>query len=160
MKLKGEKEKAITIGSLKKEDEILVLVFVSSACPITSLYWDRMKGTWYNYRDKDVATVFVGGNSDDSYKKLREILDKHDLELPLVWDENHSIAKACQIEHTPLVVVIGKNGDVFYRGRIDDSWRDETQIKNRYLDTAMAAALGGKKTPDCVNDLFMGSRMR
>jgi len=156
----NEKGKSIRLSALKKEGEILVLVFVASTCPVTHLYWDRIKGVWYNYRDRNVAMTLVGGNSDDSADKIRETLEERDLELSLVWDEKHALARALGVEFTPEVVVIGKNWEVLYRGRMDDSWRMEGRARQRYLDAAVTAALLGQKTSNHVDDGFMGSRLR
>ncbi len=156
----NEKGKSIRLFALKKESEILVLVFVASTCPVTHLYWDRIKGVWYNYRDRNVAMTLVGGNSDDSADKIRKTLEERDLELSLVWDEKHALARALGVEFTPEVVVIGKNWEVFYRGRMDDSWREEGRVKQRYFDAAVTAALSGKKTADQTDAVFMGSRLR
>jgi len=156
----NHKNMSVRLSSLKEKNEILVLVFVASTCPVTHLYWERIKGTWYNYRDRDVVMMAVGGNSDDSIEKIQKQFETLDLELPIVWDSKHALARAVGIEFTPGVVVIGKNWETLYRGRIDDFWRDEARVKQRYLDAAITAALSGHKIPDHVNEDFMGSRLR
>ena len=156
----NSKKKLIRLSSLKNDREILVLVFVASTCPVTNLYWERIKGAWYNYRDRNATVVLVGGNSDDSTDKIQKILEEREMELPLVWDEKHALARMSGIEFTPEVVVIGKNWETLYRGRIDDSWRDESHIRQRYLDAAITAALSGQKSPDHVDEVFIGSRLR
>src|SRR3989338_2561079 len=82
--VKNEDKKWVSLSFLKKESEVLALVFVSSSCPATSLYWDRVKGIWYNYRNQNVRMFAVGGNSDDSFEELRSSLNRRDLELPIL----------------------------------------------------------------------------
>ena len=158
--VKNEKGEVVPLTSLRKDQEVLVLVFAASTCPVTSLYWERIKGIWYNYRDRKVAIYIIGGNSDDSPVLFRSSLKDQNLELPLLWDEGHMLAKTFGIEFTPEVVLLGKNGEIFYSGRIDDSWRDETHIQQHYLDHAITIALEGKKTDDHLEDLFTGSHLR
>ncbi len=160
MMLKNADGKTVKLTSLKNNKEILVLVFVASSCPVTSLYWERIKGAWYNYRQHKVKMVLVGGNSDDTAAQIRAILEQKDLELPVIWDENHALAKKLGVEFTPEVGVLGRNWEILYRGRIDDSWRDENRVKERHLNTAITAALEGKKTSDRIDEPFMGSHLR
>ncbi len=160
LSVKTEDGIVISLASLRKNQDILVLVFVSSNCPVTSLYLERIKGIWYNYRNRGVPLYAVGGNSDDSITQVRTTMKSKDLDLPIVWDEGHMAAKIFGIEFTPEALVFGKNDEVLYRGKIDDFWRDESQVKNRYLDTAITAALEGKKTIDHIDDPFMGSKLR
>lgn len=160
LKVKTENGMAVSLASLRKNQDILVLVFVSSKCPVTSLYLERIKGIWYNYRNRGVTLYAVGGNFDDSITQVRTTMKSEGLDLPIVWDESHVAAKTFGIEFTPEALVFGKNNEVLYRGKIDDFWRDENQIKNRYLDTAITAALEGKKTIDHIDDPFMGSKLR
>jgi peroxiredoxin len=152
--------KTEALGSFKGDDEILVLVFAASTCPITSCYWKRLKGTWYSYREKKVKMVILGGNSDDKYETLHQELEKQDLDLPLVWDIKHTIAKYLGLEFTPEVAVIGQDWSVLYRGKIDNFWRDEQFVQERYLDKAITDALDGKKSTNHIDDAFIGSRMR
>ena len=104
--------------------------------------------------------IVVGGNRDDHMSRLQQALNSRDLDLPLFWDENHRLAKLLELRWTPIVTVIGRDWQVVYRGRIDDSWRDESKVKERYLDRAVDAALEGKRVSDHLADPFMGSRMR
>ncbi len=158
--LKNDSGSGVKLGSLKNKREVLVLIFGASTCPVTSLYWERFKGLWNNFHEKDVAIYLVGGNSDDSMEALLKPIKDHDMEIPVMWDDGHAVAKAFGLEHTPEAVVLGKNWEVLYRGRIDDAWRDETAVKERYLDSAINAALKEKKSSDHLDDSFLGSHMR
>lgn len=139
---------------------MLVLIFASSKCPVTTLYWNRIKGTWYNFREKGVRMVVIGGSSDDSLEAIKTKLKEKDLEIPLFWNEKFSLAKSLGINFTPTAVVLGKDWKILYRGRLDDSWRVESRIKERYLDSAITAALANKHSKDHNSETFMGSRIR
>lgn len=154
------KNKTAPLLSLRKEGGILVLITVASTCPVTSLYWERLKGIWYNHRNHGVALCLVGGNADDSLERIQKILEERHLEVPIAWDEGHAVARAYGLKFTPEALILGKDGEVLYRGRIDDSWRDETRAQKRHLDAAITAALKGEKSPDQTEDGFMGSRLR
>lgn len=160
MPVLDEQGQPAPIGSVRKEDQTLVLITLASTCPVTSLYYQRIKGLWYNYRDKNVAFCAVGGNADDSYAVLKKQMREQEIEFSLAWDALHLLTKSLDLRYTPEAVVIGKNGEILYRGKIDDSWRDESLVKNRYLDAAITAALEGKKSKDHVDEAFMGSHMR
>ncbi len=155
-----DKNETIPLSQLKGESEVLVLVFVASTCPVTTLYWERLKGIWYNHREHDVRMILIGGNADDQPKFIHTKLNELDLDLPLYWDSRHGLAKSLQLHHTPLVAVIDRNWEVCYRGRIDDFWRDETRVTRRYLDDAITAARENRKSPDQMDALFLGSAIR
>lgn len=155
-----EEGKADALGTMKKEDEILVLVFAATTCPVCSVYWKRIKGCWYNYRDKKVRMIVIGGNTDDKYEELRKTLEKTELELPVVWDAKHLVASKLGLDFTPSVAVISRDWKPLYIGRIDDCWRDEDRVKNRYLEDAIGRALEDKKSSAHVNENFCGSKMR
>ena len=152
---------SVRLSSLRQDSEILVLVFASSKCPVTALYWDRFKGLRNTYRAKGMMLVIVGGNSDDSMAALASAMEKRELELPLVWDDGHILAKLFGVEATPTAVVIDRMGEILYCGRVDDAWRDEEQVKDRYLENAINAAFKGEKSKDHLDqELFKGSKLR
>lgn len=158
--LQDEQGKTASFNSFKKENRVLVLVFIASTCPVTSLYLERIKGMWYNYRDKGVDFYGVGGNSDDSIIRLREKLKERDLNLPLLWDQNHLLAKTLGLEFTPEAIVFTGGGQIAYRGLLDDSWREENRVQKPYLEKAIELATREEKSPDHKDDPFMGSHMR
>ncbi len=160
MTLTDDKREPVAVAGLKSDSEVLVLVFAASTCPVTTLYWQRIKGAWYNYREQAVRMVIIGGNSDDQPDAIRSKMKDIDLDLPVLWDPKHLVAKKFGLEHTPTVVVVGRNWQVCYRGRIDDFWRDESRVKHRYLDEAITEALADRKIPDSANAVFLGSFMR
>jgi peroxiredoxin len=160
IELKNEKAEPTALQQIKKEDQILVVCFVASSCPITHLYWGRIKGTWYNYREQGISFILVGGNSDDDMAQLKQVVKEKKIDLPLLWDPGHVLANAFGVKHTPEVVVLGFKDEIVYRGKIDDSWRDEQRVKKRFLDDALNAALEGKTISKPTDERFVGSRMR
>lgn len=161
LRVSNPKHQSVRLSQLRKDRRVMVLVFVASTCPVTQLYWERIKGTWYNFRDREVSLVLVGGNSDDAIEIFQKLLDERELEdLPVVWDEKHALARHLGVEFTPTAVVLGRDWEVLYRGRIDDAWRDESRVTKRHLTDAINEALTGRKSSDHVEDGFMGSRLR
>ncbi len=160
MTLRQETGQSVPLAALSKGEHPLLLVFVASTCPVTQLYWERLKGTWRNCRDAGIPMALVGGNTDDSPASLREAMKGIEFDAPLLWDENHAVARALGVEFTPEAAILGPRGEVLYRGRIDDGWRDSTRVQRRDLDEALSAVLKDQKPNDCVDAPFMGSRLR
>lgn len=156
----NEERNPVRLGDYRKQNKVMVLFFVASTCPVTKLYWDRIKTAWEGLREQGAALILVGGNTDDSIQKVREILDERELEMRLVWDGKRILAKIFGVQFTPEVVVLGRNWEVYYRGRIDDHWRNSGAVKKNYLEDAVRGALEGRKSQDHVDDGFMGSRLR
>jgi peroxiredoxin len=161
IELIGAENKTSLSTALRAEGEVLVLLFASSNCPVTQGYWERIKGIWYNHRDKGVKMAVIGGNSDDSPHRLREVLTTRKLEIPLYWNPKHQLARKLGIRFTPTAAVVSKEGKVVYIGRIDDFWRDEAKATKRYLEEAVTKALENQTSPNQLdNQVFVGSQMR
>jgi protein-disulfide isomerase len=61
-----------------------------------------------------------------------------------LYDPTQQIARALGARVTPEFFVLDKQRRIAYMGAMDDNL-DEPQVKERYLEAAMAAILAGKK---------------
>ncbi|HPG41200.1 MAG TPA: thioredoxin family protein [bacterium] len=122
----------------------IVLVFVSTRCPWSNAYNERLIKLVNNYKDKNVQFLAINSNQLESVEEIKTHSIENNLNLPVLKDTDNRVADQLQASVTPEVYVIGKNYKILYHGRIDDS-RDETQVKSKDLENALQAILAGKE---------------
>ena len=63
--------------------------------------------------------------------------------FPYLHDEAQDVARAFGAVCTPDIFVYDRDRRLAYRGRIDDSWKDESKVKRRELAEALDALVAG-----------------
>ena len=98
----------------------LVLIFVTTDCPIANSYQPKLTKFHQEYRKKGFDFAIVHEGHDQSIEKLKAHAEEYDVPFSIVMDADHSIAKALNATKTPEAFVLGPQGEVLYQGRIDD----------------------------------------
>jgi hypothetical protein len=73
---------------------------------------------------------------------------------PLLDDADAAIAKKLAITKTPEVILVTKDGEIVFRGGLDDSPADGTKVKNAYLANACEDVAAGRKVAVTTAPLF------
>ena len=102
------------------DQRALVLVFVTTDCPIANSYQPLLTKLQQEYRSKGFQFVLVHEGLDQTPEKLRTHAKEYGVTCPIVMDEDHAIARRLVATKTPEVVVVGRDRRVVYQGRIDD----------------------------------------
>ena len=79
----------------------------------------HLQETYENYRDK-IAIYAVNLNINETDEYIEKLQTKHSLTIPIVMDNNGSIAGNFQFEGTPFHVLIDATGKVIYTTYKDD----------------------------------------
>ncbi len=122
------------------------VIFISTQCPISNDYNERMKALYGEFSPKGVQFAFLNSNSTESPADAAEHARKHGFPFRVLKDINNVEADRFSAEFTPHVFVIGKNSEIIYRGAIDDS-RPADKVTKTYLKDVLNAALAGKPLP-------------
>lgn len=67
------------------------------------------------------------------------------INFPYLYDESQEVAKAYDAVCTPDIYVYDNKRKLRYRGRLDDSWKDESAVTSKDLDKAIGLLLAGKE---------------
>lgn len=97
-----------------------VLVFYWQDCPISNSYapeLNRIAASHTNF-----AFYIVQVDPELRRAAAREHARKFDLHLPVLLDPHHRLVKLARATVTPEAVVIGRDKQILYRGRIDDRY--------------------------------------
>lgn len=132
-----------------KDKEIVVVVFTCNSCDYAVDCEDRLAALGKRFeKDGKCALVAICPNSPkvegDSLEELAKKAKDKGFTFPYLQDETQKIAREFGATRTPEFFVLGKDRKLIYQGRLDDS-PDGSDVKHRYVEDAVAAALAGKK---------------
>lgn len=97
-----------------------VLIFYWQDCPVSNGYapeLNRIAASHTNF-----AFYIVQVDPELTPAAAREHARKFDLHPPVLLDPQHRLVKFAKATVTPETVVIGRNGQILYRGRIDNRY--------------------------------------
>ena len=129
-----------------------VLVFTTVDCPIANGYSPSIAALIAEHVTHDVRFFHVHVDPDVTPAIARSHADEYGLMAPVVLDGSQRLAVRLGITHTPEVAVIGRDGAVLYRGRIDDQYkavgRRRPAPTTEDLSDALRALVAGKAVPN------------
>ena len=133
------------LSTYKKENGLLV-IFSCNTCPWVIRWQGRYNPISELCSKNNIGFVAVNSNASqhdgvDSFDSMKEHADKYEYMFPYVLDSGSSLAKAFGAMVTPHVYLFDKNGDLRYRGAIDDGPR---KVKRTYLVDAINSVSKGK----------------
>jgi thiol-disulfide isomerase/thioredoxin len=134
---------------LKTGAKLVVLVFVSSECPVSNKLAPEIEHLSHKFSTNDVSFNVVYPNASDTAEKISE--HRHDYHLTgnFLRDAKHELVRAAGVTITPEAAVFDANRDLVYRGRINDRFlalgKDRPQATQHDLEDAIKSLLAGKK---------------
>jgi peroxiredoxin len=128
----------------------LVVMFICNHCPYVKAVEDRLIRLARELEPRGAQFVAVCANDaqgypDDAFEKLAERWRERGYGFPYLHDEAQDVARAFGAVCTPDIFVYDQERRLAYRGRIDDSWKDEGRVTRRELAEAIEALLAGKR---------------
>lgn len=127
--LKDFRGKTVSLSEYA-EQELVVVAFLGTECPLAKLYGKRLAEMQRSYNESHpgkVAILGIMSNRQDSITEIAAYARIHEIEFPLLKDLNHPVADQLGADRTPqafLLSSVGQDGarTVVYRGRIDDQY--------------------------------------
>ena len=128
-----------TFSSLK--GDTTVVAFISTRCPISNAYVQRMETLFQDYSAKGVKFIFVNANFNEPVQEVADHAKQVGFTFP-VYKDTGNVAELFNAQVTPETYVIDKQGVIRYHGDIDDS-QNEARVKKQSLRAALDAVLAG-----------------
>jgi peroxiredoxin len=137
------------------DKEVIVVCFTCNTCPYAVDYEDRLIALTSRFAKEGSRCALVAINAnkvkDDLLPAMAERAKAKSFNFPYLHDATQQVAKSYGATFTPEFVVLNKERKVIYLGAMDDS-PDGKNVKKRYVEDAVAAALAGqlpetKETP-------------
>jgi peroxiredoxin len=142
----------------------LVVMFICNHCPYVKAVEDRIIRLARAFEGRGVQFVAICANDaegypDDAFDKLKERWQQKEYGFPYLHDEAQDVARAFGAVCTPDIFVYDSARKLAYRGRIDDSWKDESKVTRQELREALEALVAGK-TPAAQQRPSMGCSIK
>jgi protein-disulfide isomerase len=120
-----------------------VLIFISTQCPISNSYNERMNALHNDYAGKNVQFVFVNANANESPAEVAEHAKANHFKFKVYKDAGNQLADKFGATVTPETFVFDKSGVLQYHGYIDDA-SNASRVQVRGARKAIDAVLAGK----------------
>jgi hypothetical protein len=128
------------------EKDASVLVFFWQDCPVSNGYAPELNRIAASHTN--CAFYIVQVDPELTPAAAREHATQYHFSIPVLLDPKHQLVKLARATVTPEAVVFGKNGDVLYRGRIDDNYaalgKKNASARQHDLMDALDAIATGK----------------
>lgn len=146
--LRGIDEKIYTADEYSGK-KILVIIFMCNHCPYVKAVIERFVRFQDKYGKKGVQLIGISSNDtdaypEDSFENMKLFSKNHSMNFPYLFDESQDTARKYEAVCTPDIYVYDEKRVLRYRGRLDDNWKDESQVKSKDLETAVEMLLEGK----------------
>ena len=139
--------------------ELIVVAFVGTECPLARLYAPRLQELADQFEDRGVAFLAIDSNRQDSITKIANYARVHNLRMPVLKDVGNVVADQFGARRTPEVFVLDKHRRVRYAGRIDDQYGlgsssgyAQAKSKRRHLVDALEALLDGEQVAEPLTE--------
>ncbi|CAN5659444.1 thioredoxin family protein [soil metagenome] len=124
--------------------DAFLVMFICNHCPYVKAIEERLVQLNEMFKSRSVSIVAISSNDaekygDDSFEKMK--LKKYP--FPYLFDESQEIAMAFGAVCTPDFFLYDRELRLKYRGRLDDSWQDESKVTTRDLAGAIESLLQG-----------------
>ncbi len=127
-----------------KDYKAIVIIFVSTQCPVSNDYNSRMEKLFQEYSKQGIAFIGINSNKEETVEEIKEHSRKNNLTFLILKDYENKIADIFKASYTPEVYVLNSNFELLYHGRIDDS-RKIKNVKQEDLKNVLEEILAGKE---------------
>lgn len=146
--LKGVDGKIYSLDSFSSKS-VIVIIFICNHCPYVQAVVGRLIKIQTKYRDKGVQLIGINSNDvetypEDSFENMIIFAKERDINFPYLMDENQSTARSYDAVCTPDIYVYDSNRLLKYRGRLDDNWKEVSNVKSKDLEAAVESILLNK----------------
>jgi thiol-disulfide isomerase/thioredoxin len=129
----------------------IVLLFVSTDCPLSNRYVPEMNRMVSAYASRGVVFYAIQGDATVPLNQVQEHVKEFGYTFPYLLDPEESLASYTGATATPEAAVLAPGGELLYLGRIDnrleDFGKERVQVTQFDLRDALDAVLAGKPVP-------------
>ncbi len=149
LKLKDVSGKMMTLQQIRKNNGLLV-IFSCNTCPFVVATQERYQLLAKMAKANNIGMVAINSNEAqrgdvDSFDEMKQYALQQEIDYPYLLDEKSVLADAFGATKTPDVFLFNGKLNLVYKGAIDDSHRDVTQVKQRFLEDAMQKMVRGEE---------------
>ncbi len=128
-----------------------IIIFTCNTCPVSVRNEDRILALDKKYKNLGYPVIAINPNNPtvqpgDSYELMKVRAKEKGFTFPYVFDEGQKIFPQYGASATPHAYILQKTKEglkVEYIGGIDDSSRNASAVKVKYVENAVDALLAG-----------------
>jgi peroxiredoxin len=129
----------------------LLVMFLCNHCPYVKAIEDRLIALGARYKEQ-LQCVAVCSNDptdhpEDLPENLRQRSQEKNYPFPYLVDADQKVARSFGAVCTPDLFLLDQNRRLFYRGRLDDAWKNPDKVTRQELKEAIEGLLAGKPAP-------------
>ena len=126
-----------------------IFIFWSNQCAWTRRYVDRLEALAGSLVDREsVQVVLVNSNNKQVFPRESDEesrrWERAHTTFSYISDESAAIARVFGAERTPQVFAFDASNRLIYKGAIDDSPGDPSQVQDNYVEHVIRFLVGGK----------------
>jgi len=130
----------------------LLVAFTCNHCPYAIAVWPRLIRHAASLKSMGINTVAINPNIHpdylaDSVPVMKEKTQEWGIGFPYLADEKQEAAKAFEAQCTPDLYMFDGDGRLYYHGRFDDYWKDESRVTREELMPAAELLVAGENAP-------------
>jgi len=153
-KLKSVDNKVYSMADYKNAKGFII-IFTCNHCPFAVKYEDRIIDLANKYKSKGYVLLAINPNDPvsypaDSFDAMKIRAKEKGFTFPYLFDEDQKIYPQYGATKTPHVFLLDKNLIVKYIGAIDDNVEEPSEVKEKYLENAIAALEKGNEPSPAV----------
>ena len=156
-------DKTYSLSDFKMKNGLL-LAFICNHCPYVKAVENRLIELASDLGKLDISFVGVCSNdsseySEDSFENLKKNWIAKKMKFVYLHDADQTLAKSAGAVCTPDFFLYDKNQKLYYRGRLDDSWKDAQAVQRREL-FEIAQKMSRNEPPSCDSKSSMGCSIK
>ena len=137
--LKDVMDKEHSLKDLSHEKKATVVMFISTECPVSNDYNERIVALYNDYQDQSVQFIGINSNRNESVEEIAEHNKTNKFSFLVLKDLGNEIADKFGARRTPEVYLLDEKRILRYRGAIDNSQKNpETHYLRETLDLVVA----------------------
>ena len=144
---------AKSLPALAQGKKATVVMFVSTRCPVSNAYNERMTTLAKKYGAMGVSFVGIDSDQNEPKAEVASFTKEHSFPFPVLVDPGNKVSDAYSAHVTPETYVINSKGVLVYHGRIDNDM-DTSNAKTHELADALDATLAGQPVAKAQTKAF------
>ncbi len=143
-------------NAVKLRDQLgakgLLVAFTCNHCPYAIAVWPRLIRHAEALKAMGINTIAINPNihpdyPEDSVEAMAEKITDWGINFPYLADDSQQLARRFEAQCTPDIYLFSADGCLFYHGRIDDCWKDESKVTREELLAAAELLVADENPP-------------
>ena len=125
----------------------VALIFVSNSCPIANTFQPTLQKLGLKWKERGIPFYLVYSSDRLTVTEIRSHVKDFSIEVPAIPDSSQKLARMMDAKVTPEAIVIDREGQIRYRGLINNLYagygKKRVRATQHYLNDACESVARG-----------------